>query len=75
MWSDKKIYFLSDRDDLKRFNIWCYDLSTKQTKQVTDFTEFDCKFPSLGKGGIVFENGGFIYKLDLATDKVEKVHQ
>jgi tricorn protease len=75
MWvgDSDKIYFLSDRDDEKRFNVWSYDLKTKATKQVTTFKEFDCKFPSRGDTAIVFENGGWIYKLDLATEKVEKV--
>ena len=31
------------------------------------------KFPSLGDEAIVFENGGYIYRLDLATDKSVKV--
>ncbi|MCK7526342.1 MAG: hypothetical protein MZV64_56435 [Ignavibacteriales bacterium] len=40
MWAENKIYFLSDRGDNKRNNIWVYDLSTKQTKQVTNFERF-----------------------------------
>ena len=73
MWTGKKIYFLSDRDEHKRLNLFVYDLASKQTKQVTAFTEFDCKFPSLGDKAIVFENGGFIFRMDLATEKAEKV--
>ncbi len=71
MWSGNKIYFASDRDS--RMNVFVYDLTTKQTKKLTNFTEFDVKFPSLGDNAIVFEDGGYIYKLDLATEKVEKV--
>lgn len=71
MWSGNKIYFASDRD--YRMNLFVYDLTTKQTKKLTNFTEFDVKFPSLGDNAIVFENGGYIYKLELATEKVEKV--
>jgi tricorn protease len=74
MWAGNKIYFLSDRDEAKRFNLWVYDLTSKTTKQVTQFTEFDCKFPSLGNKAIVFENGGYIYKFDLATEKSEKIN-
>ena len=75
MWVGDKIYFNSDRDDEKRFNLWSYDLKTKATKQVTQFKDFDVKFPSKGEGdkAIVFENGGFIYKLDPTTDKMEKI--
>ena len=71
MWSGNKIYFASDRDF--RMNLFVYDLTTKETKKLTNFTEFDVKWPSLGDNAIVFENGGYIYKLDLATEKAEKV--
>jgi tricorn protease len=71
MWSGDKIYFISDRD--QKFNLFCYNTTTKETKKLTDFNEFDIKFPSLGDNAIVFENGGFIYKYDLASDKLEKV--
>jgi len=71
MWHQNKIYFLSDRDS--RMNLFVYNLDTKETKKITDFTDFDVKFPSLGNNAIVFENGGYIYKMDLATEQVEKV--
>ena len=73
MWSGDKIFFLSDRDENKRMNLFVYDLNSKQTKKITDFTDFDIKFPSLGKKAIVFENAGFIYRLDIETEKYEKV--
>ncbi len=73
MWSGNKIYFLSDRDSLKRMNLYVYDLESKQTTPLTNFTEFDVKFPSLGDDAIVFENGGYIYRFDLATQKYDKV--
>jgi len=73
MWSGNKIYFASDRDEHNRLNIYSYDLTSKETKQLTNFVDFDVKFPSLGDNAVVFENGGFIYRLDLATEKYEKV--
>ena len=71
MWSGNKIYFLSDRD--QRMNLFVHDLTTKQTRKLTEFTEFDVKFPSLGDKAIVFENGGYLYTLDLTTEKASKV--
>ncbi|MGB9663760.1 MAG: S41 family peptidase [Ignavibacteria bacterium] len=71
MWYKEKIYYLSDRDG--RMNIYVYNTKTKETKKVTKFDKFDVKFPSLGKGEITFENGGFIYLLDCETDKYQKV--
>ena len=73
MWKGNKVYFASDRDEPDRMNLYSYDLGTKQTKKLTTFTEFDVKFPSLGDTAIVFENGGCIYRLDLATEQAEKV--
>ena len=33
MWSGDQIYFISDRDDAKRMNLYVYNLKTKQTRQ------------------------------------------
>ena len=73
MWKGNTIYFASDRDEPYRMNLYGYDLTTKQTRKLTDFTDFDIKFPSLGDDAIVFENGGYIYRFDLATQKAAKV--
>jgi tricorn protease len=73
MWSGQTIYFLSDRDENKRMNLYAYDLTTKETKKLTNFAEFDIKFPSLGPNAIVFENGGYIYRYDLASGQAAKV--
>ncbi|MBN2007939.1 PD40 domain-containing protein [candidate division KSB1 bacterium] len=74
MWHGNSIYFLSDRDENRRMNLYVYDLSTKATRQLTQFTDFDIKFPSLGENTIVFENGGYLYRFDLATEKNEQIH-
>ncbi len=71
MWKGNKVYFASDRDG--RMNLFSYDLTSKQTKKLTTFTEYDVKFPSMGDTAIVFEYGGWIYKLDLATEKADKI--
>lgn len=75
MWGKNgKIYFISDRDENKRMNLYEFDLNTKTEKKLTNFTEFDIKFPSIGGKYIVFENGGFIYKYDIIENKIEKVN-
>jgi tricorn protease len=73
MWKGSKVYFASDRDERGRMNLYSYDLSSKQTKKLTTFTEFDVKFPSMGDAAIVFENGGWIYRFDLASEQVSKI--
>ena len=71
MWVGDEIYFLSDRD--RTMNIFVYNTTTKETKKVTDFKDYDVKFPSTNGRLIVFENGGYIYRLDPATKRAEKV--
>ncbi|MCL4510823.1 MAG: S41 family peptidase [Bacteroidetes bacterium] len=73
MWYKDTIYFLSDRDQNRRMNIWSYDLKTKEKKQVTFFKDYDCNWASLGPNAIVFQNGGYLYVLDLPGEKLRKL--
>lgn len=73
MWVGDKIYFVSERGENHQANIWVEDLATHTTRQVTRFLEFAVKFPSLGDTAIVFENGGYIHRLDLATEQVTRI--
>ena len=49
------------------------DLKTRKPRRLTEFTEFAVKFPSLGDTGIVFENGGYLYRLDFQTEKAVRI--
>ena len=72
MWGpDNHIYFISDRDG--RMNLFSIDLTSKETKQLTTFKDFDIKFPSIGKDSIVFEQAGYIWRYDLASGKATPV--
>ncbi|MCB2220281.1 MAG: PDZ domain-containing protein [Bacteroidetes bacterium] len=71
MWYGQDIYFLSDRDRI--MNLFAYNLESGETRKVTNYTEYDVKFPSLGTGSIIYENGGYIYNFDLATQRAEKI--
>jgi tricorn protease len=73
MWHGEALYFLSDRDENKRFNIWACDLKHDKFRQVTFFKEFDVHFPSIGPGDIIFEDAGRLYLLDLQTEKYREV--
>jgi tricorn protease len=73
MWAGRKLYFLSDRDANERSNIWVYDMDSKQTKQVTNFSDYDVHFPAIGPGDIVFEQGGALFLLSLADEKYHEV--
>ncbi len=71
MWAGNKIYFLSDRD--RTMNLFVYDITTGQTRKVTNYTDYDIKFPSLGDQDIAFEKGGELYVMSLQTEQVTKV--
>lgn len=71
MWIGDEIFYVSDRDN--RMNIFVYNTKTKSTEKVTDFTEYDVKFPSTNGSVIVFENGGYLYRLDPATRQTSKI--
>ena len=73
MWKGNTVYFLSDRDEPNRMNLYSYDLGSKRTRKLTNHTDFDVKFPSLGDNAIVFECGGYLYRFDLASEKSAKV--
>jgi tricorn protease len=71
MWFGDEIYFCSDRD--RTMNLFSYNLKTNQTRKVTNYTEYDIKFPSAGDNRIIYENGGFIYIFDIRTQAATKV--
>lgn len=71
VWFGDNIYFASDRD--LKLNIYQYNTTTKDLKQLTKHADFDCMWPSGENGQMVYESGGFLYKLDLQSGKEEKV--
>lgn len=73
MWHGDNIYFLSDRDENERMNLYVYNLTSGETKKLTNYTEFDVKFPSLGNDAIVYENAGYLYRFDIASETSKKI--
>jgi tricorn protease len=73
MWRGDTIYFDSDRGPEQRMNLWAYNMKTKEMRQLTHFKEFDVNWPSLGPDSIVFENGGYLYVFDLASEQAKKI--
>lgn len=72
MWIGEEIFFLSDRD--RSMNLFVYNTQTKATEKVTHYTDYDIKFPSHHGQQIVFEKGGYLYKMDAASRGVEKIN-
>jgi tricorn protease len=73
MWYKNTIYFASDHGPANRLNIWAYNTNTKTFRQITHFKSYDVDWPSLGNNGIVFQNGGSLYVLDLPSEKLHKL--
>ncbi len=71
MWIGDYIYFSSDRDRV--LNIWRLDPATGEAEQLTKHTEYDIRRPSDGSGKIVYELGGDIWMLDIASGKTGKI--
>lgn len=78
MWHGSTIYYVSDGGLEHRLNIWRYDTKTGQRQQITKFTDYDVKWPSIGpgpKGGgeIVYQYGSELRLLDLPSGKSRSV--
>ena len=71
MWIGDEIFFISDRD--MTMNLFVYNTKTKQTEKVTNYTEYDIKFPSSDGNIIVYENAGYLYKFDPKTRQSTKI--
>src|SRR6266480_2953637 len=71
MWHGNAIYFISDREGV--MNLYSYDLGSKQTKKLTDYKEYDIKWPSLGPDAIVYENGGLLHEFNIASGKTRNL--
>jgi tricorn protease len=71
MWHASTIYFISDRDGL--MNLYSYDLASRQTKKLTEYKEYDIKWPSLGPDAVVYENGGLLYEFNLQNGSARNI--
>ena len=70
LWLDGQVYFLSDRED-KAFNLFRFDPASGDLTRLTAESEWDIR--SAGGYGqtVVYEAGGRIKRLDLASGAVE----
>jgi tricorn protease len=71
IWIGNKIYFRSDRAG--EFNLFSYDISSKEIKQLTDFKDF----PILALDGrtdkIIFEQMAFLHIYEITTGTIKKL--
>ncbi|HZL99604.1 MAG TPA: PDZ domain-containing protein, partial [Planctomycetota bacterium] len=72
MWRGQIVYYLSDAGSNHQLNLWAYDIDSGDRVQVTDFADFDVRWPAIGPGPdgggeIVFQHGSDLHLLDLAS--------
>jgi len=72
MWVGNTIYFLSDRNFTN--NLFSYNTSTKQVKQLTHHDDFDIMTASAGADAIVYEQAGYIYLVDAGSGKAQRLN-
>ena len=71
MWIGDEIFYCSDRDFT--MNIFVYNTKTQKTEKVTNYEDYDVRFPSTDGKTIVYEHAGYIYKLDPKTRQSVKI--
>jgi tricorn protease len=72
MWYGDGIYFISDRQD-GTLNVHRYDTASGATTRLTNYSDYDVKYPSVGDGKIVFQYGETLHVLDLASGQTAKI--
>src|SRR5882757_4862135 len=68
MWIGDAIYFNSDRTGT--FNLYRYDLGTRQIQQLTHYSDWDVRWPSAdAQGQIVYESNGELHLYDSRSNQ------
>jgi tricorn protease len=70
-WIGNKVYFISDRNHT--FNLFSYDTTSKEVKQLTSHDDYDIRCASGGAGVIVYEQAGWLYIFDPAVNEAKKL--
>jgi tricorn protease len=71
IWLGDKIYFRSDRNG--EFNLFSYDISSKEIKQLTDYKDFPIINASGGDGKIIFEQAGYLHIFEPVAASAKKL--
>ncbi|HLL75025.1 MAG TPA: PDZ domain-containing protein [Pyrinomonadaceae bacterium] len=71
VWLGDTIYYLSDRD--WTMNVFAYDTRTKRTRKVTNHADFDATWLSGAGDQLVYESGGYLYRLDAKSGREARV--
>jgi len=72
MWHGTDVVYLSDEGPTHRLNLWRYDTLTGRREPLTEYADFDVKWPAIGpgpagRGEVVFQLGSELMLFDLGT--------
>ena len=70
-WLQGRLYFRSDRDG--EFNIYSYDPAQGTVSKHTDFTDFPVIDLSAGDDEIIFEQAGYLHRLNPQNGQTQKI--
>lgn len=71
VWMGDKVYFRSDRNG--EFNLFSYDVASKQVKQLTEFKDFPVLNIAGGNGKILLEQAGYLHVFEPASASAKKL--
>ncbi len=71
VWSEDRLYFLSDRNG--EFNLFSYDLKSKEIKQLTNYSDFPIIDASGNKDRIIYEQAGYLHLFDPKTGQSQRL--
>jgi tricorn protease len=69
MWVGDKLYFISDRTSA--YNLFVYDLRSKQTKQLTSYEQHGIRWTAAGGGVVAFVRDGRIHLYDPGSNQTK----
>ncbi len=71
MWIGQTVYFLSDRDG--EFNLYAYDLKTRNVVRKTRHEAFPVESASAGAGRIIYEQAGYLHVFDPGVNESSRL--
>ncbi|MFH1746093.1 MAG: S41 family peptidase [Planctomycetota bacterium] len=72
MWQADAIYFNSDRED-GTLNLYKYDVNSSQITRLTNYRDYDVKYPSIGPNHIIYQYAETLHLLDLNSGQTRQV--
>ncbi|ARV08678.1 protease [Winogradskyella sp. PC-19] len=72
IWLNGIVYFMSERD--YTMNIWSFNPSTKEEKQITFHRKFDVKSLDSSSDKIIYEQGGYLHVYNPSTQTTNQLN-